>query len=155
MTERFGVVPTDLLKSVDGLTLLRRVASGDLPAPTMAQTLDFKLVEVEHGRAVFSGTPSAHHLNPMGTVHGGYGATLLDSCMACAVHSTLPAGTGYTTLEFKVNLVRAMTETTREVRAEGRVVHVGRRVATAEGTLSDREGRLLAHATTTCMLFPL
>jgi uncharacterized protein (TIGR00369 family) len=113
----------------------------------------FDLAEVEHGRAVFEGTPRLEHYNPLGTVHGGYAATLLDSCMGCAVHTTLPKGIGYTTLEFKISLVRPITADTGLVRAEGKVVSGGRRVATSEGRLTDSRGRLLAHATTTCLVF--
>jgi uncharacterized protein (TIGR00369 family) len=104
---------------------------------------------------LFEGTPALEHYNPLGTVPGGYAATLLDSCMGCAVHTTLPKGVGYATLEFKVSLVRALTADTGRVRAEGKVVSSGRRVATAEGRLTDADGRLLAHATTTCLVFEL
>ena len=117
------------------------------------QLIGFDLTEVDKGRAVFEGTPRFEHYNPLGTVHGGYAATLLDSCMGCSVHTTLPKGTGYTTLEFKVSLVRAVTADTGPVRAEGKVITSGRRVATAEGRLTDADGRLLAHATTTCLVF--
>src|SRR5262245_8189795 len=117
------------------------------------QLIGFDLVEVEHGRAVFEGTPAFQHYNPLGTVHGGYAATLLDSCMGCCVHTTLPKGMGYTTLEFKVSLLRPITSETGLVRAEGKIVGRAGRVATAEGRLSDRGGRLLAHATTTCLVF--
>jgi uncharacterized protein (TIGR00369 family) len=137
---------------MSGLQLLTARAAGRLPGPPIMETLDFHLAEIEEGRAVFAGTPQAKHYNPLGTVHGGYIATLLDSCMACAVHSTLPKGQTYTTLEFKVNFVRALTAQTGEVRAEGRVISGGRRVATADGKLTDRQGRLLAHATTTCLV---
>ena len=119
----------------------------------IADHTGFGLVEVESGRAVFAGTPALRHYNPLGTVHGGYAATLLDSCMGCAVHTALPKGTGYTTLEFKVSLVRPITADTGPVRAEGKLVSGGRRVATAEGRLTDSSGRLLAHATTTCLVF--
>ena len=142
------------LASRSGIALLRAMQAGELPAPPIMTLLDFALVEVEEGRAVFAGTPGERHYNPLGSVHGGYAATLLDSCMGCAVHSTLPAGTGYTTLEFKVNLVRPLTAETGEVRAEGRTLHVGKRSATAEGRLVDGAGRLLAHGTTTCLVFP-
>src|SRR5262249_43080356 len=120
----------------------------------ITETLGFTLVEVEHGRAVFEGEPQFRHYNPIGTVHAGFAATLLDSAVACAVHSTLAKGEAYTTLEIKLNLVRALTSKTGAVRGEGRVLHRGRTVATAEGDLRDREGRLYAHATTTCMIFP-
>jgi len=150
-----GVVPVETVAALTGLEFLQAMAAGELPGPPITRTLAFRLVEVERGRAVFEGVPSLEHYNPLGTVHGGYSATLLDSCMGCAVHSTLPKGTGYTTLEFKVNLVRAITKDTGAVRAEGKVLHAGRRAATAEGRLTDAGGRLLAHATTTCMIFDL
>jgi uncharacterized protein (TIGR00369 family) len=119
------------------------------------QTLDFTLTEVEPGRALFEGYPAFKHYNPLGTVHGGYTATLLDSCMGCAVHTTLPKGVTYTTLEFKVSLMRAITAETGVVRAEGTVLNGGRRTATAEGRLTDGNGRLLAHASTTCLIFDI
>ena len=104
---------------------------------------------------VFAGTPDLRHYNPIGVVHGGYAATLLDSCMGCAVHSALEAGQGYTTLELKVNYVRAMTVNTGRVRAEGKIINVGRQVATAEGRIVGDDGKLYAHGTTTCLVFPI
>jgi uncharacterized protein (TIGR00369 family) len=138
-----------------GLDVLRDMIEGRLPAPPMAQTLDFVLVHVEHGQAVFQGRPRAAYLNPMGGLHGGWYATLLDSALGCAVHTTMPAGRGYTTLELKVNLVRAIGAGVPLVRAEGRVVHGGRQVATADGRLVGPDGKLYAHATTTCLVFDL
>jgi uncharacterized protein (TIGR00369 family) len=128
---------------------------GTLPAPPIAHSLDFLLVEVEQGRAVFQGTPKFDFYNPIGSIHGGWIATLLDSCVGCAVHSALPAGKGYTTLELKVNYVRALSHDSGPVRAEGRVIHLGGRVATAEGRLVDPAGRLYAHASTTCLVLEL
>src|SRR4051812_36010341 len=151
----FGVVPLDVVKTMTGLELLRAVIAGKLPAPPIAKVLDFTLVEVEHGRALFEGTPRFEFYNPLGSVHGGYAATLLDSCMGCAVHTTMDKGMGYTTLEFKINFVRALTGDIGKVRAEGRLLYGGRRSATAEGKLTDSSGKLLAHATTTCLVFPL
>ncbi len=150
-----GVVPIDTLATVSGLVFLRGVIDGRYPVPPIADLLGFWLTEVEFGRAVFQGTPEFKHYNPLGTVHGGYAATLLDSCMGCCVHSTLPVGVGYTTLEFKVTLIRAMTAETGPVTAEGRILNSGRRAATAEGRLTDAKGRLLAHGTTTCLVFDL
>lgn len=135
-----------------GLELLRRILHGDHPRAPISDTLGFDLVEVEEGRAVFSITPGPQHYNPIGSVHGGVAATLLDSCMGCAVHSTLAPGVGYTTLELKVNLVRAITADTGELRAVGSLISAGRRVATAEGRLVDADGRLYAHGTTTCLI---
>ncbi len=152
---QYGVVSPDILKSVSGLDFLRGVSNGLYPRPPIAGLVGFDAVEVEEGKAVFSGTPGSQHYNPIGSIHGGYAATLLDSCMGCAVHTTLPAGMGYTTLELKVSYLRAMTMETGIVRAEGRIISSGRRAAFAEGSLTDRNGRLLAHATTTCLIFPL
>lgn len=156
MTEqpRTGVVSAEVLLSQDGLSFLKALIAGELPAPPIAATLGFTLVAAEPGRAVFRGTPEYRHYNPIGTVHAGFAATLLDSAVACAVHPTLAKGEAYTTLELKLNLVRALTQDTGPVEAEGRVVHRGRTVATAEGYLRDGAGKLYAHATTTCMIFP-
>jgi uncharacterized protein (TIGR00369 family) len=137
-----------------GIELLQRMVRGDLPSPPIAELLGFRLVEAEPGKAVFEFEPAEYHYNPIGVVHGGVAGTLLDSAMGCSVHTTLPPQTGYTTLEFKVNLVRPITMTTGTMRAEGRIVHGGKRAATAEGRLVDREGKLYAHGTTTCMIFP-
>jgi uncharacterized protein (TIGR00369 family) len=153
--QKYGLVPPETFASMSGLELLQGMIAGRFPGPPMMQLIGFRLAEVDSGRAVFEGTPSLAHYNPLGTVHGGYAATLLDSCMGCAVHTTLPKGVGYTTLEFKVNLVRALTADTGPVRADGKIVNGGRRVATAEGRLTDAQGRLLAHATTTCLVFEL
>jgi uncharacterized protein (TIGR00369 family) len=149
-----GVVPREVLLAQDGLSFLTAIAERRLPAPPIAQLMDFALTEVEHGRALFAGVPSFDHYNPIGTVHGGWVATLLDSALGCAVHSTLQQGEAYTTLELKVNLVRAVTKDTGRVFAEGKIVHRGRTVGTADAYLRDAEGKLYAHATTTCMIFP-
>ena len=134
-----------------GLALLQAMIRGEVPDPPIARTLEFYLLEVERGRAVFQGLPQFAHYNPIGTVHGGWHATLLDSAMACAVHTLVEPGSAYTTLEFKVHCVRPLTEKTGPVRAEGKVVASGRRTATAEGRLVDAEGRLYSHGTTTCL----
>ena len=120
----------------------------------MCELLGFRLVEVEDGRAVFEGHPDFQHYNPFGVVHGGLAATMLDSALGCAVHSTLPAGDGFTTLELKVNLVRAISKDTGLLRAEARILHRGRTVATGDADLKDAAGKLYAHASTTCMIFP-
>ncbi|MGH8482174.1 MAG: PaaI family thioesterase [Nevskiaceae bacterium] len=135
-----------------GLEFLRKIAAGELAAPPIAHTLDYTLLEVEEGRAVFGLQPAEIHYNPIGMVHGGIPCTLLDSAMGCAVHSTLPAGAGYTTLEIKTNIVRAISRDTGFLRAEGRLIHAGRSTAVAEGRLSDESGKLYAHATTTCLI---
>jgi uncharacterized protein (TIGR00369 family) len=154
MAERhYGVVSFEDLTSHDGIDFLQGMIEGRQPNPPMCKTLGFHLVDVGNGRAVFEGIPRYEHYNPIGTVHGGFAATLLDSALACAIFSTMRAGEAWTTLELKLNLVRALTEDTGPVRAEGRVIHRGRTVATSEGDLKDAQGRLYAHATTTCMVF--
>lgn len=148
--------PRELAEAARGLTgleYLRKIVAGELPRPPMGALMDFGLAELEEGRAVFTVEPAEYHYNPIGVVHGGLAATLLDSAMGCAVHSTLPAGAGYTTLEIKVNYVRPMTAETGEVRCEARVIHVGGRTATAEGKVIDAAGKLYAHGTTTCIIF--
>lgn len=154
-TQSWGVSSLDTIKSMSGLEFLCAIRDGRLPGPPIARLLAFSMAEVEHGRVVFEGRPNADHYNPIGSVHGGYAATLLDSCMACAVQSTLPQGNGYTTLEIKVNMVRAITAATGVVRAEGIVLSAGRRIGTAEGRLVDGAGKLLAHGTTTCLIMEL
>jgi uncharacterized protein (TIGR00369 family) len=151
----YGVVPSETAKSLSGLQLLTEIMEGKLPAPPIQRAFDFRIVRIEQGYAVFSGTPRFEYYNPLGSVHGGYTATLLDSCMACAVHSMLEAGYSYTTLEIKINYVRAITSDTGEVRAEGRVISSGKRIATAEGRLFDLAGKLYAHGTTTCLILSL
>ena len=138
---------------MSGIAYLRAIAAGEIPPPPMAVTLNFGIVEVEPGRAVFEGEPGEEHYNPIGVVHGGYAATLLDSALGCAVHSTLEPGAAYTTLALETKFVRAITRAHRRVRAEAEVVHRGRRQATAEARLTDADsGKLLAHATTTCLV---
>jgi uncharacterized protein (TIGR00369 family) len=144
-----------LAVSSSGLAFLQAILRGEAPPAPIAELLGFRLSEVEAGRVAFEGRPAACHYNPIGTVHGGWAATLLDSAMGCAVHSVLDAGMGYTTLEFKVNLVRPITADTGPARAEGTLMHRGRRIATSEARLVDAEGKLLAHGTCTCLLFPL
>jgi uncharacterized protein (TIGR00369 family) len=141
------------LKPLSGLAFVQGLADGTLPLNTLAQTLGYDVVEAERGRVVISLVPNHAHLNPWGTVHGGLTATLLDSCMGLAVQSSLEKGLGSTTLEFKISLVRAITPETGEIKAEGKLLNAGRRVGTAEGRLTDRSGRLLAHGTTTCLIF--
>lgn len=148
-----GVARPEQVEGLTGMQVFEAMLAGRLPAPPISQTLDFELVRVEPGLAVFQGRPGQAHYNPMGTVHGGWFATLLDSAVGCAVHSTLPVGKAYTTLELKINIVRALTERVPLVRAEGRVVHGGNQVATAEGRLVGPDGKLYAHATTTCLVF--
>ena len=148
-----GVPPLDALKGMSGLEFLQRIADGRLPQPPITETLGFRLAEVAPGFALFTMTPQFKHYNPIASVHGGVAATLLDSCMSCALQTNLEAGLGYITLELKVNLVRPITEATGPIRAEGRTLHVGRRSGTAEGKIFDANATLLAHGTTTCLVF--
>lgn len=139
-------------RAMAGIDFLRAIRDGDLPPPPMAQLLGFRLIEVAPGHAVFEVVPGEQHYNPIGVVHGGVAMTLLDSAMGCCVQTRMPAGGGYTTLEAKTNLVRAITDKTGRLRAIGKLVHLGRRVATAEGRLEDAAGKLYAHASTTCIV---
>jgi uncharacterized protein (TIGR00369 family) len=129
------------------------MVAGEVPPPPVAQLLGMGIAEIEVGRVVFTMNPAEYHYNPIGTVHGGVISTLCDSAMGCAIQSTLPAGVGYTTVELKVNFLRPLLVTSGTVRCEGRTIHVGGRIATAEARVVDAEGRLYAHATTTCMIF--
>ena len=139
-------------RSMAGIEFLRAIRDRRLPAPPIAMLMGFDLVEVEPGHAVFEIVPGERHYNPIGVVHGGLAMTLLDSAMGCAVQTQMPAGGGYTTLEAKTNLVRPITSATGRLRATGKLVHAGKRVATAEGRLEDAQGKLYAHATTTCLI---
>ena len=138
--------------ALSGLESLRLMISGELPQPPMARLMDIRLVAVEHGMAVFASTPGEYHYNPLGSVHGGFGATLLDSAMGCAVHSTLGTGDGYTTLELKINFLRPLTHATGLVRGTGTVIHAGRTTALAEGKIEDAAGKIYAFATSTCLI---
>ena len=148
-----GVSTREQVAGMSGLELLRAIIDGRLPAAPITKTLDFALVEAEPGRVAFQGRPSAAHYNPLGTVHGGWFATLLDSAVACAVHSLLPPGKAYTTAELKINIVRPLTDKVPLVRAEGNIIHFGGRMGTAEGRLTGPDGKLYAHASTTCFIF--
>jgi len=143
------------MPALSGLEQIRAVFSGRAGYEGIVKTLGFHPVSAEEGFVVFEGSPTKAVYNPIGTVHGGYAATLLDSAMGLAVHSMLPAGTGYTTLEFKLSFIRGMNKDSGKVRTEGRTLHVGRRTATAEARITDAKGRLLAHATTTCLVFEI
>src|SRR5215472_2442652 len=144
-----------LARERSGMEVLQAVIDGTLPPPPIAELLAMELVEVHEGHAVFAVEPAEWMYNPIGSVHGGIAATLLDSCMGCAIHTTLPAGVGYTTLEIKVNFVRPILGNTGMLRAEGKIISGGKRIGTAEGRVVDSEGRLYAHGTTTCLIFPL
>jgi uncharacterized protein (TIGR00369 family) len=148
-----GVARPDQIAGKSGLQVFEAMFAGELPAAPIASTLGFVLVETRHGYAAFQGKPQFAHYNPLGTVHGGWIATLLDSAVGCSVHTTLAPGKAYTTLELKVNYVKALTERTPLVRAVGEVIAVGSRVATSEGRLVGPDGTLYAHATTTCLIF--
>lgn len=141
--------------AMSGLEYIQAILSGQLTQAPIAATINMRLAEVEEGRAVFTCDPAEHLYNPIGSIHGGVAATLLDSAMGCAVHTTLPAGTMYGTVELHINYVRPITLQTGRISCEGRVIHRGRQIATAEGRVLDAEGRLYAHGTTTCMLFPV
>jgi uncharacterized protein (TIGR00369 family) len=148
----YGIVNADDLKQMSGLEFVRGLADGSLPLNSLAKIMGYEITAAEHGRVVISAEPSDLHLNPWGTVHGGLAATVLDSCMGLAIHSTLERGLGSTTLEFKIALMRPITPATGVITAEGVVLNRGRRVGTAEGRITDAKGRLLAHGTTTCLI---
>ena len=138
-----------------GLEQMQAMLDGLLPFAPIAKTLDFSLIRVSSGAALFQGKPGPAHFNPMGGVHGGWFATMLDSALGCAVHTMLPAGRGYTTAELSVNFVRGLSPRVGRVRAEGKVIHCGKQLATAEARLFGPDGTLFAHATTTCLVFEL
>jgi uncharacterized protein (TIGR00369 family) len=148
-----GVIDPARIGGRSGLELLRAMLQGELPYPPIAETLDFALIAVDAGKVTFQGTPQLAHYNPMGTVHGGWYATLLDSALGCAVQSVLPAGRAYTTIELSLNIVRAASHQTGPLRAIATVLHAGRQLATAEGRIVGPDGRLYAHATTSCLVF--
>ena len=152
-SKAYGTVSTERQKEMSGLEFVQGLADGTLPLNTMAETLGYDVSEAANGRVVVTAVPDATHLNPAGTVHGGLAATMLDSCMGLAIHSTLEKGVGSTTLEFKISLLRSITPETGPIKAEGVVLSCGRRVGTAEGRITDQQGRLLAHGTTTCLIF--
>jgi uncharacterized protein (TIGR00369 family) len=153
VAKTYGNVPAEQQKQMSGLAFVQGLADGTLPLNTMAETLRYDVCEASSGRVVVTAMPDHTHLNPAGTVHGGLAAAMLDSCMGLAIHTLLEKGFGSTTLEFKISLLRPITPETGLIKAEGVVLSCGRRVGTAEGRLTDREGRLLAHGTTTCLIF--
>ena len=150
-----GVARPEQVAGLSGLQTMQAMLRGEIPYAEIAKTLDFSLLEISEGRAVFQGTPGPTHRNPMGGIHGGWYATLLDSALGCAVHTLMPAGRGYTTAELSVNIVRAIGAKAPRVRAEGKVIHCGRQLATAEARLFGPDGTLYAHASTTCLVFDL
>lgn len=149
----YGTVSAAEQKQMSGLEFVKGLADGRLPLNTIAKTLGYDVVEAEAGRVVVTAQPTADHLNPAGTVHGGLAATMLDSCMGLAIQSTLDKGVGSTTLEFKISFVRPITPETGPIRAEGTVLNRGRRIGIADGRVTDSKGRLLVHGTTTCLIF--
>ncbi len=149
----YGTVSAERQKQMSGLEFVQGLVDGSLPLNTIARTLGYDVIEAAEGRVVVVAEPNGDHLNPAGTVHGGYAAALLDSCMGLAVQTTLEQGVAQTTVEFKITLVRPITPDTGPIRAEGVVLSRGRRIGTAEGRLTDRQGRLLVHGTTTCLIF--
>jgi uncharacterized protein (TIGR00369 family) len=150
-----GVAKPQQVAGKSGLEMMHAMLAGELPFPPISRTLSFQLLEVDAGRALFQGTPGPDHFNPMGGIHGGWCATLLDSALGCAVHTMMPAGRGYTTAELGVNLVKAIGPKVQRVRAEGKIIHCGRQLATAEARLYGPDGTLYAHGTTTCLVFEL
>ncbi len=150
-----GVAKPGQIAGKTGLEAMQAMLRGELPYAAIAKTLDFTLLEVDAGRALFQGTPGPAHLNPMGTIHGGWYATMLDSALGCAIHTMMPPGRGYTTAELSVNLVRGIGSKAPRVRAEGKVIHCGRQLATAEARLYGPDGTLYAHGTTTCLVFEM
>lgn len=151
----YAPIPLETLRDLEGIELFRKIMNGELPGAPIAELMNMWIHEVEPGRVVFAGRPELKHYNPIGSVHGGYAGTMLDSCMSCAVQSLLPKGSGYTTLEYKVSLVRAISHKTGTVYAEGKAIQVGSRVGTAEGRIMDASGKILATGTTTCLIFPI
>ena len=149
----YGTVSAERRREMSGLEFVQGLATGALPLNTIARTLGYDVIEAAKGRVVIACQPNDSHLNPAGTVHGGLSATLLDSCMGLAIWTTLDKGFSQTTLEFKISLVRPITPQTGTIRAEGVVLNSGRRVGTAEGRITDGQGKLLVHGTTTCLVF--
>lgn len=145
----------EAVSRLSGLELMRGVADGTLPVPAISPTIGQRVTEVNEGEVTFTLTPEAFHANPLGSMHGGIAATMLDSALGCAIHTTLPAGQGFTTLTLEVKYLRAAGPESGTLTAKGRVVNRGRQVATAEGAITDAKGRLIATATTTCLIFPL
>jgi uncharacterized protein (TIGR00369 family) len=147
------MIGANAAKTLSGLEYLQKMIQGEIPSSPIGRLMDMSGAEISEGRVVFSAMPQEFHYNPIGVVHGGFFATLLDSALGCSIHSALPAGVGYTTLELHINFIRAITQTTGMVQAIGEVIHVGRTVATSQARLVDASGKLYAHGTTTCMIF--
>ena len=148
-------LPRDAVAAMSGLELMRAMVAGTLPGAPIGALMNMRAGSADPGTVTFEAMPGTEHYNPLGTVHGGFAATLLDSCMGCAVHTTLPAGTGFTSIDINVTFVRAITIATGPVTARGEVISAGRRVATVRGTLTDAAGKILAHGTSSCLIFEL
>jgi uncharacterized protein (TIGR00369 family) len=151
----YGVTPPAVMASMAGIDFVRAIFERRLPEPPIMQTVEPFDCTAEPGVVVIHSIPGFRHYNPIGSVHGGYAAILLDSAMGLAIHSMLPAGSGYTTLEFKISFIKGMSQDSGTIRTEGRTLSIGRRAATAEARITDAKGRLLAHATTTCLVFEI
>ena len=150
-----GISKPEQIAGKSGMEQMQAMLNGLLPYPHISDTMDFALVEIDLGKATFQGTPQLKHYNPLGSVHGGWYATLLDSAVGCAIHTMMPVGRAYTTAELSVNIVRAASHSTGPLRAIGQVIHCGKQLATAEGRIIDVNGKLYAHATTTCLVFEM
>jgi len=144
---------TDAFRRMGGFEALQAVMRGELPPPPIAVLMNIRIVEVEEGRVVFAGVPQEFHYNPIGSIHGGFAATIFDSAMGCAIHSMLPSGVGYTTLDLHVRFLRPLSHDTGEVRCEARAINVGKTIGTADARLTDESGRLYGSATTSCAIF--
>jgi uncharacterized protein (TIGR00369 family) len=150
-----GVSTPEQIKGMSGMDFFNAIFEGRLPSVPIGRLMGFVPIEVEPGRMVFQGIPGPQHYNPIGSVHGGWIATLLDSALGCAVHSMLPAGKGYTTVELKINILRPVRTETGPVRVEGKIIHIGRQTGVSEARLTDSSGKLLAWASTTCLIFDM
>jgi uncharacterized protein (TIGR00369 family) len=150
--QSYGIVKPEDMAGLSGREVLEAMLAGRFPAPPIGRTLGFRLIEIGEGLAVFEGDPGPHLLNPLGSVHGGWAMTLIDSATGCALHTTLPPGVGYTTVETKVNMTRGIRSEEGKVRCEGRLVSAGKQIATAEARLLSADGKLLAHGTSTLMI---
>lgn len=153
-TWQYGCIPMELAKGLTGLEVCRKMIAGEIPLPPIYRVMDLVLLECSEGRTYMRGNPSAEHYNPTGTVHGGWFATMLDASMASAVHTMMPAGVAFTTAEFKTNLIRPLKESSGEVFCEGKVIHLGRTIATSEARLVTADGKLVAHGVETCSILP-
>ena len=155
VTENIGIVPKKELLALSGMDFLQKLMAGDLPRPPFSATMNMEITELSSGAVTFKATPDLKFYNAIGCIHGGYISTLLDSAMACAIQTKLPSSTAYTTLELKVNFIRPVLLQTGDIYAEGKLIHCGRTVATAEGKLYDSQGKLYAFGTTTCAIMPV